>query len=69
MTIEQIKNTLPLDETGYVFMELYSCAISPEDFAARFEGAELTFESLSTHANATPGWVSQFEAWNGQGII
>jgi hypothetical protein len=69
LTVENVKNTLPLDTDGYVYMELYGCVILAEDFVSMFEGAELTFESLFNHPNATEGWKNQFVAWHDQEIL
>ncbi len=69
MTLDEIKNTLPINEYGNVYMELFDCEIPPEDFLARFKGAELACASLSAHVNATPGWIQQFEKWRDDGII
>lgn len=69
MTVEQVENTLPINDEGNVYMELFDCYISPEDFISRFEGAELTYDSLYNHPNSTTGWKIQFEEWYKKGII
>jgi hypothetical protein len=70
MTIEEV-NTLPKDPygLGYVYMELYGCMISPEDFITRFDGATLSYDDLYNHTNATEGWKNQFDDWKEQGIL
>lgn len=60
---------LPHDNNGNIVMELFSCVISEEDFASRFDGATLTHDSLYNHPNATPGWKTQFDSWKEQGIL
>lgn len=69
MTIEEVKNTLPLNEMGDVHMEKYNCFIPVGDFVDRFNGADLTYNSLSSHANATSGWKDQFQQWQTDGVI
>lgn len=69
MTIEEVKNTLPTDENGNVFMEMFECYISPKDFITRFEGVELTHANLIAHPNTTTGWKTQFDDWQSKGII
>lgn len=69
LTIDNVKATLPLDPDGNVFMELYSCVISPDDFVGRFDGATLDYASLYAHPNATTGWKNQFDAWKAHGTL
>jgi hypothetical protein len=71
MTVEKVKTNLPQDPYGMenVWMDLYNCMISPEDFIAKFDGAELTFDSLYNHPSASTGWKKQFEAWKDQDIL
>jgi hypothetical protein len=69
MTVEEVKSTLPLDDMGNVYMELFDCFISPEDFISRFGESELNYDSLIANPNTTTGWKMQFDSWHEQGII
>lgn len=69
MTLQEV-TTLPMtgDNTN-LFLGLFNCQISPEDFLTRFEGAELTHSSLSVHPNTTDGWKLQFDQWLKDSIL
>jgi len=59
-----------LPHTGdNIFMEIFSCEISEDDFLGRFGESDLTFTSLSQNSNITSGWLQQFTAWNESGIL
>ena len=69
LTIENVKTTLPLDTHENVYMGLYDCVISLEDFVNRFNGATLDHASLIAHTNITTGWKNQFDQWKVDGVL
>lgn len=72
LTVENVKEILPTNDIGWIYMELYNNVIPAENFVAMFggdDGATLTFDWLYNHENATEGWKKQFSAWKNQGIL
>jgi len=72
MTVNQIKNTLPIKkdtrDVECVYMELYDCYITIESFIGLFGEHELSYNSLK-NADTTRTWKKQFKSWEEQGIL
>ena len=68
MNIEELKEVVQDSPDGKMVKQ-DKIAIPTDVFNERFNGATLTYKSLTSHEKCTPAWKMIFDDWKTKGML